>query len=227
MGTSVIINWTYRGEDGRHVELIDAVSGTLMSGPFFSLPLDATLQHAINEGVCASCKRPVHDCLLPCLCSVHARFGGYIEVVLSGEEEDRFNNLLRKAMDTQRKNWRKTRSIPESGALTDEEVTLLLGLQEGLCFYCAEPFEQVARGLVFDRDHYLSVAQGGKTTLENTVLACPSCNNSKGEEHGYWFEIKMRRKRRPELKDRYAKMRRRFRQQLKRLKRSHIAGIPV
>jgi hypothetical protein len=47
-----------------------------------------------------------------------------------------------------------------------------------LCAYCHTP--EALTVTTFEIDHIVPVSQGGKTSLGNLCLACPSCNRHKG-----------------------------------------------
>lgn len=46
----------------------------------------------------------------------------------------------------------------------------------GLCYHCSGKFEKHELTM----DHLLPLARGGKTTKSNVVVACRSCNASRG-----------------------------------------------
>lgn len=63
-----------------------------------------------------------------------------------------------------------------SAFLTD--IKQKLWAESHRCFYCG-------KGLSFRKatlDHVIPVIRGGKTELENLVLACSICNNQKGHK---------------------------------------------
>lgn len=224
-GVQKIIQWMYRDDCGRRVQIVNAERATVMRDPFFSSPLRPILVVFLSAvGRCASCGAAVSPNLVPCTCS-GAGEERVLDMRLVGAAEVQFDELLRSQMDQRRKERRAAASATGEGMLSDGDVALLFALQDSLCFYCAEEFDLGPSGHTFHRDHYLAVVHGGKSTLDNTVLACPLCNGKKGEMHGYDFELMMRRARRAEMKDRYAKMRRSFRAAMMRLECEHVACI--
>lgn len=48
-----------------------------------------------------------------------------------------------------------------------------------VCFWCHGPFTSFRRMTV---DHVQALGEGGKHKFENTVLACPQCNNERGAQ---------------------------------------------
>ena len=55
---------------------------------------------------------------------------------------------------------------------------LIITRAQGHCEYCQSPARYSPE--VFEVEHILPVASGGKTTLDNLALACPACNRYKG-----------------------------------------------
>ena len=58
----------------------------------------------------------------------------------------------------------------------------------GRCHYCHTSLRKDN----WHADHYVPVAQGGRTVLSNGVASCPSCNLSKGAMHGDVFKRRIR-----------------------------------
>lgn len=48
-------------------------------------------------------------------------------------------------------------------------------LARGVCYYCGKPF----RSAELTMDHVVPLARGGKSTKNNVVTACKSCNTRK------------------------------------------------
>jgi len=59
--------------------------------------------------------------------------------------------------------------------LTGDEVELALEVSCGLCAYCLKPY-----GDKPTVDHVAPISKGGPNVAENIVIACKSCNSSKG-----------------------------------------------
>lgn len=51
-------------------------------------------------------------------------------------------------------------------------------LGKGVCYHCEQRFSKDELTM----DHLLPLARGGKTTKKNVVVACKSCNSSKGHQ---------------------------------------------
>lgn len=49
--------------------------------------------------------------------------------------------------------------------------------QKGKCFYCNDPLNHV-----YHEDHVVPLTRGGSNDMANIVLACPGCNQSKGNK---------------------------------------------
>lgn len=58
------------------------------------------------------------------------------------------------------------------------------------CFYCGQAPER--DGLILE--HVIPVRRNGPNTIDNLVLACTSCNLSKGSKPG-WFFVLLRHER--------------------------------
>lgn len=193
-----------------------------MRGSFYSTPLRAGFATFLAlHGRCAACNQPVPAELSACACSLDAH--DVLDLRLTGVDQEEFDRRLSAEIDLYCKSTRIAAGKPEQKPLTEDEIKLLVKLQDGLCWYCADKLPLGRDGPTFDCDHYVPVERGGKTTLENTVLACPRCDRSKGKDDGYEYELKMRHARKPELKLRYAVMRRQFRLAMRKLGRNHIA----
>jgi hypothetical protein len=102
------------------------------------------------------------------------------------------------------KRWsflRKLREQSAPGAHTRAEVMVLRQLQEDRCYYCFAsllgpgghingPDEPVT----CHKDHFTPLRKGGSNNITNIVLACVSCNSSKGERDGMDFQRTRMRK---------------------------------
>lgn len=63
------------------------------------------------------------------------------------------------------------------GSFTRADVTAMYVRQEGRCLYCNKLV-----GDDFHADHYIPIARGGTNLPLNIVIACPTCNLSKGSK---------------------------------------------
>lgn len=79
-----------------------------------------------------------------------------------------------RALKTIRAANRRARVKAAGGRITKAEVDRQLIAQSGLCWYCN------AQLLKFHIDHVVPLVRGGTNQPDNIVLACPSCNQSKG-----------------------------------------------
>ena len=73
---------------------------------------------------------------------------------------------------------RRTRMNGAINTLTAEEWKDILKQYDYKCAYCGKSILDLPDGLV--RDHVIPISRGGDNTKENVVLACRSCNASKG-----------------------------------------------
>lgn len=64
------------------------------------------------------------------------------------------------------------------GEHTVADVQAQYTRQKGTCFYCGKEL-----GKKYHVDHVMPLAKGGSNGPENLVVACPTCNLSKGDKH--------------------------------------------
>lgn len=74
---------------------------------------------------------------------------------------------------------RKARVKGAKGSHTLQEIRDRYEEQCGLCAYCLRSFEETDG---FEADHVIPLSRGGSNDIENIVLACPTCNNSKNSK---------------------------------------------
>lgn len=87
---------------------------------------------------------------------------------------------VRELHKNRERNLRRYRLEQDSGwTLTDTEFDRLLVEQNGRCRYCRTPFTTTGKTRA-TIDHVIPLAKGGTHTPDNIVLACLSCNSSKG-----------------------------------------------
>ena len=72
---------------------------------------------------------------------------------------------------------RKARVRGAGGSFTAEDIATRFQEQSGLCFWCKT---DISSG--YHADHFLPIAQGGTNHAYNIVLACPTCNLSRGKK---------------------------------------------
>jgi 5-methylcytosine-specific restriction endonuclease McrA len=206
----------YVGDDRQFVVSIGDLSiGTSMHESF-NRPLSTQLVERLRRyGHCTACGRPAPDRLDACQCGHIPRQGGALEVTISDRSaEPRFDKLVAQLLDRAKSATRRVRLAANPPTLTEAEVAMLLTWQRSMCFYCGSPFQVETGETIFRRDHVLALLRGGATSIENTVLACVSCNARKGSGDAMLFVRRMARARAPEAKRAYAAMRRSFRRHL-------------
>lgn len=96
---------------------------------------------------------------------------------------------------------RKLRVRSALGSHTREEIMVLRQLQEDRCFYCFASLLGPGGGMngpaepvTCHKDHFSPLRREGTNFINNIVLACPSCNSSKGEQDGMPFLLEHMRK---------------------------------
>ena len=77
-----------------------------------------------------------------------------------------------------RKAMNRSRLIAAEGKHSASEIRDILALQEGRCIYCNAGFTDDLRP---SKDHFLPLIRGGSNWAMNIVLACRSCNSSRGD----------------------------------------------
>lgn len=68
----------------------------------------------------------------------------------------------------------KARRRAAPGHHTEADVKQQYATQAGKCYWCDKPLGS------FERDHVVPLTRGGTNWPENIVVACPTCNRSKG-----------------------------------------------
>lgn len=76
------------------------------------------------------------------------------------------------------KAYNTARRMAEREALSDHSahISQWVESEEKVCFYCDD-----ACGDSYHVDHMYPISKGGDNTVSNMVIACPSCNLSKGD----------------------------------------------
>jgi hypothetical protein len=214
--TIIFMLSAYVGDDRQFLVSIGDLSiGTSMHESF-NRPLSTQLIERLRRyGHCTACGRPAPDRLDVCQCGHIPKRGGTLEVTISDRSaEPRFDKLVAQLLDRAKSDARRLRLAANPSTLTEAEVAMLLTWQRSMCFYCGLPFQVETAKTIFRRDHVLALLRGGATAIENTVLACVSCNARKGSSDATLFARRMARARAPEAKPAYSAMRRSFRRHL-------------
>lgn len=73
---------------------------------------------------------------------------------------------------------REARKRGNGGTHTSEDIQAQYDRQKGRCYWCSEK-----AGDAYHVDHVTPLAKGGSNGPENLVIACPTCNLSKGGKH--------------------------------------------
>ena len=90
----------------------------------------------------------------------------------------RINNLEQKRIASSR--YRAQRRLVHRSKITPVQVRDRIAEFENKCCYCGCSVDRQDR-TSYQIDHFLPVAKGGCDTLGNIVIACPTCNASKGD----------------------------------------------
>lgn len=77
---------------------------------------------------------------------------------------------------------RRTKINNAGGNFTAEELEERIEEQGWMCFYCSHPLEDN-----YHVDHYVPVSKGGSNSIDNIVVACPSCNLLKNDKDPHEF----------------------------------------
>lgn len=72
---------------------------------------------------------------------------------------------------------RRARKLDAGGSHTAADIRLQYKAQRGKCYYCAKKV-----GKKYHADHVIPLVRGGSNGPENIVIACPTCNISKGSK---------------------------------------------
>jgi 5-methylcytosine-specific restriction endonuclease McrA len=74
--------------------------------------------------------------------------------------------------------WHRSEKLKAAGGKhTSEEIERILEIQSGRCIYCNKNFTDERRPT---KDHLLSITHGGSSWALNIIMACRSCNSSRG-----------------------------------------------
>lgn len=79
-----------------------------------------------------------------------------------------------KLMSRKQKAIRRARKVASPGNLTIKGIRRQYDAQQGRCYYCKAELSDK-----YHVDHFIPLSRGGTNTLDNIVIACPTCNMRK------------------------------------------------
>jgi len=85
-------------------------------------------------------------------------------------------NVSEKGRNAARVREHRRREMEGQASLTHDDWKMILDFQEYRCVKCWRSFQEAGRP---ERDHIVSVVDGGTLTITNTQALCRSCNSSK------------------------------------------------
>jgi 5-methylcytosine-specific restriction endonuclease McrA len=144
----------------------------------------ALSRHFSGKAVCVSCLLPMAEIQT---CTLQ-QFDGPLEekklylVCDCGypvwQMESSLYSVARDALDKYAGPWRRKQMLKTAGGKHSlAEIRKILALQDGCCIYCNANFTDERRPT---KDHLLPLTEGGSDWALNLVLACRSCNSSRG-----------------------------------------------
>lgn len=83
---------------------------------------------------------------------------------------------------------RRSRVFAAGGSFTGQEINDLYEKQYGVCVYCPADLS----GKNYHIDHIMPIVLGGRNSIENLQLLCPTCNSRKGGMHPDEWEIRLK-----------------------------------
>lgn len=94
--------------------------------------------------------------------------------------------LSHKRQHSQRKRVYRHLKRANCGKMTSEQIQELLEWQNYRCMYCGTDISNDST-----IDHHIAVSQGGSNDITNLVMACRSCNSSKGNKNPFqWYKMR-------------------------------------
>ncbi len=160
----------------------------------------------VSKCKCACCGSAIKVPLVPCACGLATEHWGSPELVAAYPS---------KVLDVEVKRLyaRQTRRIrtdmvkANGGKITLQDKASLFTAQEGMCYYCSESLVDGDGRNRYHCDHFVALINGGRSDLENSVLACQRCNILKRRDDGHYFIRRVRRLQLISDPSRLAKMR--------------------
>lgn len=150
----------------------------------------------VEKCKCAQCDAPISAPLAPCACD-HANenwdraylAAAYPSHGLSEEVKRLYTRHKGRIGQARRAEMVKA----NGGKITLQDKVSLFTAQGGLCFYCGESLVDCDGRNRYHCDHFVSLANGGRNDLENSVLACKRCNMLKNSRDGHHFLGRVRK----------------------------------
>lgn len=154
------------------------------------------IEFIIKKCTCAYCGLRIQEPLAPCACGQVSEHWDGIELAAAYPREDfaeEVNRLYTRQKGRLGAARRSAAAKANGGNITVEEKASLFVAQEGLCFYCSESLVDKEGGNQYHCDHFVALTNGGRSDLENSVLACTRCNLLKNSDDGRYFIKRARR----------------------------------
>jgi 5-methylcytosine-specific restriction endonuclease McrA len=150
----------------------------------------------VNKCKCADCDSRISAPLAPCACGRASEEWNGAELAAAFPREQLEEEVKR--LYTRQKSRlgsaRRAAAVKTTGGkINFKEKTELFKVQEGLCFYCGESLVDQDGCTRYHCDHFVAVTNGGRSDLENSVLACARCNLLKNSDGGRSFIQRARR----------------------------------
>ena len=136
--------------------------------------------------------------------------------ILIDERDRAYRERTKEQQAVWRRNY-KSRRKGADGFFAVGDVLAIFGRQSGLCFWCGCDIRSE-----YHVDHFIPLVKGGSNLPANIVLACPTCNTSRGSKMPDEFRMYLESIRglEPEIEKRRAYMRQKMREHRGRLKGS-------
>jgi 5-methylcytosine-specific restriction endonuclease McrA len=161
---------------------------------------DEFLNFFLSHGQCAHCKSAINPDFTPCTCGLEEDPELILTLTFPESMYQSHYKVIENKEQTRLIKEKRYRLLKEAGGTHSEyEIDRLVDLQLQRCFYCATEFDVDKRGAFkFQKDHFLSVARGGDSSIKNIVLSCQKCNYSKNNQLADAFDRKIRKSLSPE-----------------------------
>lgn len=165
----------------------------------------------VEKCKCAYCGSRIEAPLAPCACGRRSEQWSFAELAAAypskelAEEVKRLYARQKGRLGSARRSLAMKTSV---GKISVEEKVGLLRAQEGLCYYCGESLVDEEGRNRYHCDHFVALTNGGRSDLENSVLACIRCNLLKNRDDGRYFIRHVRKLQLVRNPLRLAKMRR-------------------